>query len=55
MNYNQYIQNKITDKLFMKAINYVCFKLEGKIARGIKNNKRNFISVIEDKFAMSIK
>ena len=39
----------------MKATNYACFKLEGKAMRDVKNNKSNFIIVIGDKFAMSIK
>ena len=39
----------------MKAINYACSKLEEKVNRSIKKNKNNFINVIGDKFAMSIK
>ena len=42
-------------KLCMKATNYVCFELEEETTEGVENNKRNFISVIGDKFAMSIK
>ena len=55
MNYNQYIQNKIKNKLRMKEMTYACFKLEGKATRSVKKKKNNFISVIEDKFAMSIR
>ena len=39
--YNQYIQNKIKNKLFMKAVNYACFKLEEKITGSVKQNKNN--------------
>ena len=39
----------------MKAINYVYFKLEEIATRSITKNRRNFMSVIEDKFAMSIR
>ena len=39
----------------MKAINYACFKLEQKITVSVKKNKRNFINIIEDKFARSIR
>ena len=53
--YNQYIQNKIKNKLPMKAINYVCFKLEEKATRSVKKKKNNFTSVIGDKLAMSIR
>ena len=53
--YNQYIQNKIINKLCMKAINYACFELEEKITRCVKKNKSNFINIIEDKFAVSIR
>ena len=38
----------------MKAINYACFKLEEKDTRSVKK-KKNIISVIGDKFTMSIK
>ena len=37
--YNQYIQNKIKNKLCMKAINYVCFKSEEKTTRKVKKDK----------------
>ena len=30
----------------MKAINYECFKLEGKITINVKKNKNNFIYII---------
>ena len=53
--YNQYIQNKIKNKLCMKVINYTFFKLEEKITRSVKTNKSNFINFIGDKFAMSIR
>ena len=39
----------------MTAINYACFKLEEKITRCVKKNKRDFINIIGDKFAMSIR
>ena len=39
----------------MKAVNYACFKLEEKITRSVTQNKSNFINIIEDKFAMSIR
>ena len=54
VNYNQYIQNKIKNKLRMKAINFACFKLEEKTTRSVKKKKNNFINVIGDKFAVSI-
>ena len=38
VNYNQYIQDKIKNKLSMKAINHACFKLEEKVTRSVKNN-----------------
>ena len=38
VNYNQYIQDKIKNKLRMKAINHACFKLEEKVTRSVKNN-----------------
>ena len=38
----------------MKAKNHACFKLEEKVTRKVKMNKKNFINVIGDKFAMSI-
>ena len=55
ISYNQYIQKKIKHKLCMKPINYACFKLEEKITRSVKKNKSNFINIIGDKFAMSIR
>ena len=55
MRYNQYIQNKNKNKLHMKAIYYACFKLEEKTTKSVKKNKNNFINVIGDKFAMSIR
>ena len=39
----------------MKAINYACFKVEEKITRSVKKNKSNFISIVGDKFAMTIR
>ena len=54
-NYDQYIQKKIKNKLRMKAVNYACFKLEEKATRSVKKKKNNFINVIRDKFAMSIR
>ena len=38
----------------MKAINSACFKLE-KNTRSVKKNKNNFIIVIGDKFATSVR
>ena len=38
----------------MKPINYACFKLEEKTIRSIKENKNNFINVMEKKSAMII-
>ena len=32
-----------------------CFKLEEKATRSVKKKKNNFISVVEDKFVMSIR
>ena len=54
INYNQYIENKIKNKLPIKAINYACFKLEEKGTRSVKKDKSNFI-VTGDKFALSIR
>ena len=48
INYNQYIQNKIKNKLSMKAINYACSRLEQKATRNVKENKNNFMSFIGD-------
>ena len=42
INYNQYIQNKIKNKICMKAVNYECFKLEEKATASVKKNKRQF-------------
>ena len=39
----------------MKAIYYACFKLEVKTTRSVKKNKDNFIDIIGNKFAMSIR
>ena len=39
----------------MKTINYACFKLEEKATTSVKKKKNNFINVIGDKFAMSIR
>ena len=39
----------------MKAINYAYFKLEENITRSVKKNKNNFMNIIGDKFAMSIR
>ena len=39
----------------MKAVNYACFELEEKATRSVKKKKNNFINVIRDKFAMSIR
>ena len=36
---NQYIQNKIKNKLGMKAIHYACFKLEEKPLEVLKRTK----------------
>ena len=55
ISYNQYIQNKIRNKLNLKAVNYTCLKLEEKIIRSVKKNKSNFINVIGDKFVIIIR
>ena len=55
MNYNQYIQNKIKNKLRIKTINYACFKLEEKAIPSVTKKKTNFINVTGDKFAMSVR
>ena len=47
--------NKIKNKLYVKAINYGCFKLEEKAIRSVKKNKNNFINAIADKVFMSIR
>ena len=52
INYNQYIQNKIKNKLHVKAINYACFKMVEKTTRKVKKNN-NSINIIGDKFGMS--
>ena len=39
----------------MKIINYACFKLVEKATRSVKKKKNNFINVMGDKFAMSIR
>ena len=39
----------------MKAINYACFNLEETITRNVKKNKSNYINIIGDKLAMSIR
>ena len=39
----------------MKALSYASFKLEEKATRNVKKKKNNFISVIGDKLAMSIR
>ena len=39
----------------MKVINYACFKLEEKTTKSVKKNKNNFINVIGDEFAISIR
>ena len=45
MNYNQYIQNKIKNKLRMKEMTYACFKLEGK-PREVLKRKKTILSVL---------
>ena len=52
---NQYIRSKIKNKVWVKAINYACFKLEEKIIKRFKKNKSSFINIIGDKFTMSIR
>ena len=39
----------------MKTIIYACLKLEEKTTRSGKKNKNNFIRIIRNKFAMSIR
>ena len=55
LNYNHCIQNKIKNKLRMKAIHYACFKLEEKPNRSVKKKENNFVNVIGDKFTISIR
>ena len=38
-----------------ETINYACFKLEEKISRSVKKKKSDFINIIGDKFAISIR
>ena len=42
LTYNHYIQNKIKNRLPMKARNYACFKLEKKATIGVKKNRKNY-------------
>ena len=42
LNYKLYIQNKMKNKLQMKALNYACFKPEEKTTRSVKKNKDRF-------------
>ena len=42
------------NKLYIKAINYTCFKLQEKATTRVKNDKCNFADVIGNKFTMSI-
>ena len=42
INCNQCIQNEIKNNLCMKAKNHPCFKLEEKITRSVKKNKKNY-------------
>ena len=39
----------------MKAVNYPYFKLEEKVTRKAKKNKKYFISIIGDKFRINNK
>ena len=39
--------------IWIKTINYACFKLKEKTTGSVKKNTNNFISVIGDKFAMT--
>ena len=39
----------------MKALNFACFKPEENATRSVKRNKHNFIKIVRDKFAMSIR
>ena len=39
----------------MKAMNYAQFKLEEKATRNVKKKKNNFINVIGDTFAISVR
>ena len=54
INYNQYFQSKIKNKLCIKAVNHTFFKQEEKATRSVKKKNNNFINVKGDKFAMSI-
>ena len=40
ISYNQYIENKIKNKLRIKSINYACFKLEEKALEVLKRVKQ---------------
>ena len=52
----QSIQPKQNQKQIMCKSNKVwCFKLEEKTTRSVKKNKNNIISVLGDKFIMSIR
>ena len=46
---------QIKNKLRMEAVNYVCFKLEEKATTNDKKSKNNFISIIGEKFVISIR
>ena len=39
----------------MKPIHSASFKLEENVTRNVKKNKSNFINIVGDKFAMSIR
>ena len=39
----------------MKAIYYACFKLEEKTTKSVEKKRNNFINIVRDKFAISIK
>ena len=54
INGNQYIQNKIKNKLHVKAIKFACFILGEKLLEVLKRIKTGFFNMKGDKFAMSV-
>ena len=44
-------QNNIKNKLCVKAVNYVSYKVEEKAARSVTKNKINLINVTGDKLS----
>ena len=54
INDNQYIQNKIKNKLHVKAIKFACFILAEKLLEVLKRIKTCFFNMKRDKSAMSV-